>query len=139
MVPISFGDELNLYGTKPSAMTTWIGMTPRVSFPTKTNEAGAWWAAGEGRDFYGQEDGIAVLEGSIPFVMQNGNLMHYVFSNTVDTGTDVGSGGGSTLNGEVVAWATSIILTDAADCAVDDYIQIGVANAEIRKITSIAG
>lgn len=139
LIPISFGDEGTSYGNKPASIDTWIGIVPRASFPTRSNEAPSWWAVGEGRDFYSQADGIVVLEGSIPFVLQNGNLLHYVFCNTVDTGTDVGGGGGSTLNGALAIGATNIIVNDASDYANSDYIQIGVANAEIRQITSIAG
>jgi hypothetical protein len=138
LMAISFGEE-STYGTKPASIDTWIGLVPRASFPTKSNEAREWWAIGEGRDFFGQADGIAVLEGSIPFVLQNGYMMFFVLGYVVDTGTDVGGGGGSDLDGALAVGDTSITLTDATNYAVDDYIQIGVANAEIRKITNIAG
>lgn len=138
LIPISFGEE-STYGTKSTALGTWIGIVPRASFPTKSNEAREWWAAGEGRDFYAQADGIAVLEGSIPFVLQNGFLMFFVFGDVVDTGTDVGGGGGSDLDGALAVGDVNITLTDAANYAVDDYIQIGTGNAEIRKVTNIGG
>ena len=138
LIPISFGEEAT-YGTKSTALGTWIGIVPRASFPTKSNEAREWWAAGEGRDFFAQADGIAVLEGSLPFVLQNGYLMFFVFGDVVDTGTDVALGGGSTLNGALAVGATNIILVDASDYAVNDYIQIGAGNGEIRKVTNIAG
>ena len=82
--------------------------------------------------------GLLVEEVKAPGV-SGAYFTHYVFpAERTMTGTDMPSGGGSTLNGATAVGATSVILASAASYAAGDYIQIGVANPEIRQITNVA-
>ncbi len=128
------------YTTAKPLTANWLGiLSEGVNLPEPEYDSKEYRIIGGTRDWSIQTDGAVKCNGEIPFVIQNGKFLKPAFGRIYETGTDKASGGGSDLDGNVVAGVDTIILTDATDYATGDYIQIDtLTNSEIRKITNIA-
>ena len=77
---------------------------------------------------------------TLEYTFQDAEFLPLIFGQVVDTGTDKGSGGSSTLSATAYAGENVVSVASAANFAADDYIRVGpAASGEIRKITDVTG
>lgn len=138
---VGYGEETT-YGTKATTTDTWPGILGALELPDPEREFEEVRAIGEGRDWLQLVSGRTIMEATAgDLIFQTPIWMFYAFGAVKEEGTDVGSGGGSTLDGATAVGATSFDVVDATNYAADDYIQIGdngaTQPAEIRKITDV--
>lgn len=93
------------------------------------------------RNFYIAYRGRQTFTGSLPnVILLNGVPLRFPIGTVATTGTDVGGGGGSTLNGATLKGALTIVVADGVDYDNNDFIQIDTGTtAEVRQIVSGAG
>ena len=120
-----------------------FGIFSSASLPDPNFDFTPHWAYGTAskRNWYIQYKGKAAFSGSIgDITLLNGNPLYLPIGYCKTTGTDVGGGGGSTLNGAVSRGAIQVTVNDGSNYSNSDYIQIGTGdNAEVRQISSGGG
>jgi len=124
-----------------STCTLWPGIINGFTPPTREQTVESYYAHGSGVvrqiSFVTQ---INYTGGSLPVLFQGRPELLLALGKVAITGTDKAGGGGSTLNGSVMAWDNQIIVDSAANYAADDYIQVSTGtSAEVRKITNVNG
>lgn len=135
---VSYGEETTI-GTKATTSTNWIGLIDSLTLPEESAEFQKFWSIGYGRDYAAAAEGKHTLTGgSFECVMQKPDFLFFPFGTASETGTDVGSGGGSTLDGAIAAGDTAFDVVAATNYAVADNIEVGVGvSPEIRTITDV--
>ena len=124
-----------------SSVTTYLGTVETFQPPTREQEVQDYFSHGSGvTRAYSFVKKIKYQGGSLPVGLQGRPEILMGLGRTAITGTDSGSGGGSTLSASVQPWDNTISITSATGYLANDYIQIDTTtSAEVRKISSIDG
>lgn len=135
---VTYGEELyGSYATPATTRTRSFGLVGKVDVPGPEWDLKEIRAIGAGRDLHQIAVGKQINEGiGMPLVVQDWRWLLYFLGAVADIGTDKSGGGGSTISLAAAIGDTSVTMTDPANYATGDYMQIGTgANAEIRQIT----
>lgn len=142
MFKLAYGPEVS-EKTDPgtSLLTNVFGVIQSATLPDPNIDIEPIYALGSSsyRNWYTAYRKRVAITGSIPDIwLLNGNALAWPIGTCTTTGTDVTSGGGSTLASSASRGGTSVTLNDASDYAIADVIQIGTGStAECRTITNV--
>jgi len=128
--------------TGDSLLTFLPGIYDAVACPDLTPEITPYYflnTAGNRNWTYAYR-GRQTFNGSIAnMIMLNGFPMRFPIGSVATTGTDPGGGGASTLSSATTKGRIEAPLTDSANYAAGNYIQIDTGtNAEVRQILAVA-
>lgn len=85
---LSFGEEVT-FGTKPATTDDWLGLVNAVdNLPDDKIDGKRFYAVGVGRDPNNIVEGKHTLEGTIPIVLQNGQIIKFAFGSSTPAGAD---------------------------------------------------
>jgi len=127
--------------TGDSLLTFLPGIYDAVACPDLTPEITPYYFL----NTYGNRNwsyayrGRQTFNGSIAnMILLNGFPIRFPIGSVATTGTDTGSGGGSTLNGATLKGQIEITVASATGYAAGDYIQIDVGTtSEVRQIVAV--
>ena len=141
--PGTLGTHASITGLAGTSFATFIpGVYETITTPDLTPEflPQYFLSSTANRNWSRMYRGRQTFTGGVPsFMLLNGTPLRFPIGKVATTGTDVGSGGGGTLNGATVRGATTIVASAATNYAAGDFIQIGTGtSAEVRQIVTIA-
>jgi hypothetical protein len=137
---VTAGDSMvfGARGIRPTTYNILLGVKDEFTPATPKNTYERPAVAGSGLSPY---DTILLktdFESSVPFLLTDFRFPFTFFGDEYVTGTDVTSGGGSTLSSSCYAGETIVTLTAVTNYTATDLVQIGESTlAEVRKITAI--
>ncbi len=127
--------------TGDSLLTFLPGVYDAVACPDLTPEITPYYfmSTSGNRNWTMAYRGRQTFNGSIGnMLLLNGYPIRFPIGSVATTGTDVGSGGGSTLSGATSKGHIEITVADATNYAAGDYIQIDTStNSEVRQIVAV--
>jgi len=127
--------------TGDSLLTFLPGIYDAVACPDLTPEITPYYFLNTSgnRNWTYAYRGRQTFNGSIAnMIMLNGFPMRFPIGSVATTGTDVGSGGGSTLDGATLKGQIEVTMTSATGYSAGDYIQIDTGtNSEVRQIVAV--
>jgi len=128
--------------TGDSLLTFLPGVYDAVACPDLTPEITPYYFLNTSgnRNWTVAYRGRQTFNGSIAnMILLNGYPLRFPIGSVATTGTDVGSGGGSTLSSATTKGRIEAPVADATSYAAGDYVQIDTGtNAEVRQILSVA-